>query len=145
MGSVPERDELSDAEIRRILSEYRSVAVVGMSRDPSKAAHYVPAFLIARGYKVIPVNPTADEILGIKAYKSLAEVDEPVDIVDVFRPSEQVPPVAKQALKIRPKVFWMQEGIVSSPAIRMLSEAGITVVWNRCIMREYNRLLGFRP
>ncbi|HID04308.1 MAG TPA: CoA-binding protein [Candidatus Caldiarchaeum subterraneum] len=145
--SIPERDGLPDGEIKRILSEYKRVAVVGMSRDPSKPAHYVPKFLKMHGYEIIPVNPVADEILGLKAYKSLGEVPEAFDVVDVFRPSEQVLPVAEDVLRLRvkPKVFWMQEGIYSKEAAELLRREGITVVWDRCMMREHNRLFGSKP
>ena len=145
--SIPERDGLSDEEIKRILTEYKRVAVVGMSRDPSKPAHYVPKFLKRHGYEIIPVNPVADEILGLKVYKSLSEIPEPFDVVDVFRPSDQVLPVAEEVLKlsIKPKVFWMQEGIYNKEAAELLRKEGITVVWDRCMMREHNRLFGSKP
>ncbi|MDJ0270222.1 MAG: CoA-binding protein [Aigarchaeota archaeon] len=145
MGEITEKDGLSDEEIKRILTEYKRIAVVGMSRDPSKPAHYVPKFLQRHGYELIPVNPTADEILGLKVYKSLEEIKEPVDIVDVFRPSDQVLPVAEQALKLRPKVFWMQEGIYNKEAAELLKREGIIVVWDRCLMKEHNRLFGSKP
>ncbi len=144
MGQIFESDGLSDEEIKRILG-YKNVAVVGMSRDPTKPAHYVPKFLIKQGYKIIPVNPFADEILGLKVYKSLEEIQEPIDIVDVFRPSDQVLPFAEQALKLKPKVFWMQEGIYSREAKELLSKEGIVAVWNRCMMKEHNRLFKSKP
>ena len=138
---------MSDEEIRRILTEYRRVAVVGMSRDPSKPAHYVPKFLKRHGYEIIPVNPVADEILGLRVYKSLSEIPEPFEVVDVFRPSDQVLPVAQEVLGLssRPKVFWMQEGIYSREAAELLRREGIVVVWDRCMMREHNRLFGSKP
>ena len=105
-----ESDGLPDELIKDVLSRYRRVVVVGASREPSKPANYVPRFLQRHGYEVVPVNPFADEVLGVKAYKSLEEVPPPVEIVDVFRPSEAVPEVARAALKVKPKVFWMQEG-----------------------------------
>ena len=140
-------DGLTDDEIRKILSEYRRVAVVGFSRYPQKPAHYVPKFLIKHGYKVIPVNPNAEEILKLRAFKSLEELEEEVDIVNVFRPSDQVLEIAKQVLKMKkkPKVFWMQEGIYNQEAAELLKRNGITVVWNRCMMREHNRLFGTKP
>ncbi len=140
-------DGLSDEEVKKILSEYRRVAVVGFSRYPEKPAHYVPKFLIRKGYHVVPVNPNAERILKLKSYKSLLELDEEVDIVDVFRPSDQVLEIAEQVLKMRfkPKVFWMQEGIYSREAAELLKKNGITVIWNRCMMREHNRLFGSKP
>ena len=134
-------DGLTDAEIREILSMKR-VAVVGMSRDPAKPAHYVPKYLLERGYEVIPVNPTADEILGLRVYKSLREVPGPVDIVDVFRPSDAVPEVVREALALRPKVIWLQEGIYHPEAVEIARANGIKIVWNRCMMKEHRRLLG---
>jgi len=142
MSVITERDGLSDAEVRRIFSEYKRVAVVGMSKDPVKPAHYVAKFLLKHGFDVVPVNPTASEILGLKVFKSLSEVVGPVDVVDVFRPSDQVLPIAVEALKIRPKVFWMQEAIYNREAAEMLRRAGVTVVWDRCMMDEHNRLTG---
>ncbi len=134
-------DGLTDEEIKRILS-LRRVAVVGMSRDPAKPAHYVPKYLLEKGYEVIPVNPTADEILGLKVYKSLSEVPGPIDIVDVFRPSEVVPEVVREAVKVRPRVIWLQEGIYHPEAVEIARSNGIEIVWNRCMMKEHRRLLG---
>lgn len=145
MSAISERDGLSDEEIRRILSAHQRVAVVGMSKDPVKPAHYVPKFLLRHGFDVVPVNPTAEEILGLKAFKSLLEVQGPVDVADVFRPSDQILPIAEQALKIKPRIFWMQEGIYNREAAEMLRKAGVTVVWNRCMMQEHNRLFGSKP
>ncbi len=144
-SGIIEPDGVSNAEIKRILAERKRVAVVGMSKDPAKPAHYVPKFLLRQGFHIIPVNPTADEILGLKVLKSLSELREPVDIVDVFRPSDQILPIAEQAVKVKPKVFWMQEGIYNAEAARMLRKAGITVVWDRCMMKEHNRLTGTKP
>ena len=130
-----------------MLSEYRRGAVVGFSRYPEKPVHYVPKFLIRKGYHVVPVNPNAERILKLRSYKSLLELDEEVDIVDVFRPSDQVLEIAEQVLrmKFKPKVFWMQEGIYSREAAELLKKNGITVIWNRCMMREHNRLFGSKP
>ena len=123
------------------------MAVVGFSRYPEKPAHYVPKFLIRKGYLIVPVNPNAEGILKLRSYKSLLELDEEVDIVDVFRPSDQVLEIAEQVLrmKFKPKVFWMQEGIYSREAAELLKKNGITVIWNRCMMREHNRLFGSNP
>lgn len=140
METIPS-DGLSDEEIRRILTSSRYVAVVGMSRDPSKAAHYVPKYLIERGYVIYPVNPSAESILGLKVYKSLLDVPKPIDIVDVFRPSDQVGPVAEEAVKVRPRVFWLQEGIYNAEAVELVRRNGILPVWNRCMMREHRRLI----
>ncbi|PUA31403.1 MAG: hypothetical protein B9J98_06490 [Candidatus Terraquivivens tikiterensis] len=144
-----EKDGLPDEEIKRILSDYKVVAVVGMSRDPTKPSHFVPRFLIKHGYRVIPVNPAANEIkVGdrvYKSYKNLLEVQEDVDIVNVFRRSEDVPPIAEDAVKKGVKVFWMQEGIYNREAAERLRVAGITVIWDRCMMKEYSRLFNVKP
>jgi len=138
-------DGLTDEDIEKILRNYKNIAVVGISRDPKKAAHFVPKFLKMQGYNIIPVNPFADEILGLKVYKSLEEVKEVIEIVEVFRPSDQVLPVALEALKKKPKVFWMQEGIYNEEAANILKKEGIIVVWNRCMMKEHNRLFKSKP
>ena len=140
MESIPP-DGLTDEEIRQILSLKR-VAVVGMSRDPAKPAHYVPKYLLERGYEIIPVNPTADVILGLRVYKSLREVQGPVDVVDVFRPSEAVPEVVREAVFVRPKVVWLQEGIYHPEAVEIARANGIKIAWNRCMMKEHRRLFG---
>ncbi|MEM4297296.1 MAG: CoA-binding protein, partial [Nitrososphaerota archaeon] len=135
----------TDEQLREILTRYRRITVVGASREPSKPAHYVPRFLMRQGYEILPVNPYAEEILGVKVYKTLEEVPQPVEIVDVFRPSEAVPEVARSALKVKPKVFWMQEGIYSREAADLLRSNGITVVWDRCMMKVHNKLFGTKP
>lgn len=144
-----EKDGLSDEQIKEILTKYKTVAVVGMSRDPLKPSHYVPKFLIRHGFKVIPVNPMTNEIrVGsnvLRSYPSLLVIEEEVDIVNVFRRSEDIPPVAEEALKKKPKVFWMQEGIYNKDAAEMLKKEWIIVVWNRCIMKEYSRLFNVKP
>ncbi len=134
-----EHDQHSDEQIRDILS-LKKVVVIGMSRHSSKAAHYVPKFLSDNGYDVIPVNPTAEEILGKKCYDSVSEIDEEIEIVDIFRPSEQVLPFVQEAIKKKPKVIWLQEGIHNSEAEELARKDGIKVVYNRCMLAEYKRL-----
>ncbi len=134
-----ERDSHSDEQIREIY-KLKTVAVVGMSKNPEKAAHYVPKYLVDKGYNVIPINPTADEILGKKCYHGLAEVPVQIDIVDVFRPSDQVPSVIEEAIKIKPRVIWLQEGIHNPEAESIAKKAGIDVVFNRCMLAEHQRL-----
>ncbi len=133
-----ERDNYSDSEIKQILS-MKNVAVVGMSKHPSKDAHHVPKYLIENGYHVIPVNPTAEEILGRKCYKTLLEVPDKIDIVDVFRPSEHVHPIVKDAIAKGVKVVWMQLGISNKEAAQEASKHGIKVVYNRCMLVEHAR------
>lgn len=138
-------DGLSDEEIKRILEEYRVVAVVGLSRDHRKPSSYVARFLRRHGYTIIPVNPNAEEIMGLKAYGSLLEVPVKVEVVDVFRRPEYVVEVAEQAVKVGAKVLWLQEGIYNPEAVEVARKGGLTVVWNRCMMREHNRLFGSKP
>ena len=134
-----EIDEHTDDQIREILS-LNKVAVIGMSKNSSKAAHYVPKYLSDNGFNVIPVNPSSDEILGEKCYDSVLDIDEQIDIVDVFRPSDQVLPFVKDAIKKKPKVIWLQEGIHNSEAEELAKSHGIKVVFNRCMLAEHRRL-----
>lgn len=135
-----ERDSHSDSEIKKFYG-LKNVAVVGMSKNVGKAAHYVPKYLIKHGYNIIPVNPTAGEIQGRKSYPAVSSVPEKIDIVDIFRPSEDVPAVVRDALKKEGiKVIWMQEGIYSEEAERMAREKGVEVVYNRCMLAEHIRL-----
>jgi hypothetical protein len=136
-----EHDNYSDGEIREILN-MKNVAVVGMSKNPEKDAHRIPKYLINSGYNVIPVNPTADEILGRRCYKSLLDVPGGIDIVDIFRPSEDVPPVVKDAITKGAKVVWMQLGIRNDEAAKEAMQKGTKVVFNRCMMEERERLVG---
>jgi predicted CoA-binding protein len=137
---IMEQDPSSDEQIRDILS-LNKVAVVGMSKNPSKAAHYVPKYLFENGYDITPVNPYSDEILGKKSYNSISDVVGDVDIIDVFRPSDQVLPVIREAIKKKPKVIWLQEGIHNLEAEELARSAGIKVVFNRCMLAEHQRLL----
>lgn len=130
----------SDSELRRIY-DLKNIAVVGMSKNEGKPAHFVPKYLIEHGYNVIPVNPTITEVLGRKSYPSIADMPEDVDVVDIFRRSEDVPPVVNDAMKKKGiKVIWMQSGIYNEEAERKAKENGIDVVFNRCMMVEHNRL-----
>ena len=135
-----EVDSHTDDEIRQILS-LKNVAVVGMSKNADKAAHYVPKYLLTQGYNIMPVNPTADEILEKKCFQSLQDVDQSIDIVDVFRPSDQVLPVVQEAIKKKPKVIWLQEGIHNPEAEDLARKAGIKIIFNRCMLAEHQRLL----
>ncbi|MCH8972749.1 MAG: CoA-binding protein [Thaumarchaeota archaeon] len=134
-----EKDDHSDDEIKQIFS-LKNVAVIGMSRHPEKAAHFVPKYLSEQGFNILPVNPMSSEILNKKCYSSVTEVDEPIDIVDVFRPSDQVLPVVKEAIKMKPKVIWLQEGIHNQEAEELARKEGIKVVFNRCMLAEHQRL-----
>jgi predicted CoA-binding protein len=135
-----EKDSHSDDEIRKMYT-FRNIAVVGMSKNEEKAAHYVPKYLIDHGYNVIPVNPTATEVLGRKSYPAVSSIPDRIDIVDIFRPSEDVPQVVEDTLKKEGiKVIWMQEGIYSKEAENMAKEKDISAVYNRCMMAENRRL-----
>ena len=134
-----ERDSHTDEEIKQIFS-LKNVVVIGMSKNQEKAAHYVPKYLSQNGYNIVPVNPTADEILDKKCYHNVEEVTAPIDIVDVFRPSDQVLPVIQEAIKKKPKVIWLQEGIHNAEAEELARNAGIKVVFNRCMLAEHQRL-----
>lgn len=134
-----DKDSLSDNEIKEIYS-LKNVAVIGISKNQEKAAHYVPKYLAENGYNIIPINPSADEILNKKCYPSINDVDESIDIVDVFRPSDQVLPFVKDAIKKKPKVIWLQEGIHNTEAEELARKEGITIVFNRCMLAEHQRL-----
>ena len=118
----------------------KNVAVIGISKNQEKAAHYVPKYLAENGYNIIPINPSANEILNKKCYPSINDVDESIDIVDVFRPSDQVLPFVKDAIKKKPKVIWLQEGIHNTEAEELARKEGITIVFNRCMLAEHQRL-----
>jgi predicted CoA-binding protein len=135
-----EKDNFTDNEIKQILQESRSIAVIGMSRDPLKPAHYVPKFLIKHGYQIFPVNPLSDEIMGLKSYQTILEIPVKIDIANIFRRSEDVLPQAEKALEKGIKIFWMQEGIYNKKAVKLLQREGSQVLWNRCMMKEYIRL-----
>ena len=134
-----EQDKHSDDQIKKIL-ELKNVAVVGMSRHSEKAAHFVPKYLHENGFNITPVNPTSDKILEKKCYDKINDVPDEIDIVDVFRPSDQVLPIIKEAIKKNPKVIWLQEGIHNHEAEQLARDAGIDVVFNRCMLAEHQRL-----
>lgn len=133
-------DNHTDEEIRKIYN-FRNIAVVGMSRDPAKAAHSVPKYMMERGYNIIPVNPIASEILGRRTYSYVSDIKSQIDIIDVFRPSKDVYPVVEDSIK-KPgiSVIWLQEGIHNVEAEKIALDNKIDVVFNRCIMAEHMRL-----
>jgi uncharacterized protein len=132
----------SDSEIKALLERYRRIAVVGLSDKPDRPSHGVAAYLQRAGYEIVPVNPTIKEALGVPAVASLGEVPAPVEIVDVFRRSEDVPPVVDDAIAAGAKVLWMQLGIVNEAAAARARGAGLTVIQDRCLKVEHARLLG---
>jgi uncharacterized protein len=135
-------DSFADAEIKEFFG-FKNVAVVGMSKTEGKAANYVPKYLMEQGYNVTAVNPTASEIMGRRSYQNVSSVPGQIDIVDVFRPSNDVLPVVMDAVKKQGiKVVWMQLGIYNEQAEKLAKEKGIKVVYNRCMMEEHKRLFG---
>lgn len=125
-----------DALIDRILAESVTVAVVGVSDKPDRPSFQVARYLQGRGYRIVPVNPMIAEVLGEKAYRSLSEVPVKIDLVDVFRKSEEVPPIADEAVRAGARFFWMQEGVSSEAARAKLEGAGIPVVMDLCVKKE---------
>ncbi|AKI92264.1 CoA-binding protein [Bacillus subtilis] len=123
----------SKAEIKEILQRSKRIAVVGLSDRPDRTSHMVSKAMQDAGYEIIPVNPTIDEALGVKAVSSLKEIDGPIDIVNVFRRSEQLPGVAEEFLETGAPVFWAQQGLVNEEAYQMLKEKGRTVIMDLCI------------
>jgi uncharacterized protein len=123
----------SDAEIKKMLESAKTIAMVGASSNPDRPAYGIFEKLLSVGYRVIPVNPREKEVLGQRAYASLAEIEEPVDIVDVFRRAEDTPPIADEAVAIGAKVFWLQSGISSEEAAARANAGGLTAVMDLCI------------
>ncbi len=132
--------EINWEQLRQILTASKTIAVVGISNKPDRPGHTVPAYLQQQGYRIIPVNPNLTEVLGEKAYPSLHEIPEPVDIVDIFRRSEDVPPVVEQAVAIGAKVVWMQLGVINPAAAERARAAGLQVVMDTCIEETHQAL-----
>jgi predicted CoA-binding protein len=139
---------LSRDEIREILTKFKVIAVVGLSGDQSKPSYEVSKYMQRNGYKIIPVNPFVDEVLGEKSYKALLNVPEKIqktiEIVDVFRRPEQIPAIVEQVIKLKelhgkPNVIWMQLGIVNEQAAQAARSAGLTVIVDKCIMVEHKK------
>jgi predicted CoA-binding protein len=125
--------------IEKVLKESKTIAVVGLSPDPTRASHGVARYLQAQGYKIIPVNPRAEEVLGEKSYPDLASVPDTVDVVDIFRRAEHVPAIVEAAIAKGARAVWMQEGIVHQEAAERAREAGLAVVMDRCMYKEHRR------
>jgi predicted CoA-binding protein len=141
MSEIPP-DNVPEERIKEILEKSKVIAVVGASRTEGKPAHFVPAYLKSKGYKIIPINPFADEILGEKAYKSLLDIppDVKIDVVDVFRPSEEVTKVVEEAIKRGVKIVWLQSGIYNKEAVELAKKNNIEIIWDRCMMETHKRL-----
>ena len=135
----------SDKEMKEILLSSKTIASVGLSSNQEKDSFWIVSYLQEQGYRIIPVNPTATEILGEKVYPNLEAIPDQVDVVQVFRKSEDVPPVVEAAIKIGAKVVWMQAGIVNEAAAQMAREAGLQVVMDACMRVTHTRLIGPKP
>jgi predicted CoA-binding protein len=130
------------AGLRTILGESRTIAVVGLSANWHRPSFFAAKYMLDHGYRIIPVNPNYPEVLGRKSFASLADIGEPVDIVDCFRKSEEMEPIALAAVAIRARVVWMQLGVINEQAARTAADAGLAVVMNRCVKIEHARLMG---
>ena len=130
---------MTEPDIKTILEESKTVAVVGLSPREERDSHRVAKYLQRQGYRIIPVNPNADEILGERSYPDLASIPEPIDVVDVFRRSEAVPEIVEGAIKVGARTVWMQEGVIHEEAAARAREAGLQVVMDRCMMVEHWR------
>jgi len=142
---------LTQPDTKQILTKHKTIAIIGLSKNPEKPSHQVAQYLQNQGYKTIPINPTASQILGKTTYKTLLdippELQKTIDIVDIFRPSEDVPPIVDQAIQLKekhgiPHIIWMQLGIVNYQAAEKAKEAGLQVIMDKCIMKEHGRLFG---
>ena len=135
----------SDDVLKEILLSAKTIASVGLSSNQEKDSYWVASYLKEQGYRIIPVNPTAAEILGEKSYPDLEAVSEKIDVVQVFRKPEDVPPIVDEAIKVGAKVVWMQEGIVNEEAAQKAREAGLQVVMDACMRATHRRLIGTQP
>jgi uncharacterized protein len=145
-------NRLSQDQITDLLKKPKTIAVVGLSKEPEKDSYKVSAYMQQQGFRIIPVNPFADMVLGEKSYKSLLDIpletQKTIDIVDIFRRSEDVPPIVEQAIQLKakfgkPSAVWMQLGIVNEQAAEEARKAGLIVVMDKCLMIEHHRLLNF--
>jgi len=135
----------SDKVMKEILLSTKTIASVGLSSNQEKESYWIVSYLKEQGYRIIPVNPTATEILGEKVYPDLESIPEKVDVVQVFRKPEDVPPVVDSAIKIGAKVVWMQEGIVNEEAAQKARASGLQVVMDACMRATHRRLIGAKP
>ncbi|NWF97270.1 MAG: CoA-binding protein [Candidatus Thorarchaeota archaeon] len=144
---------MSQNEIREVLANYKIVAIVGLSREPSKDSHRVAEYLKKNGFQIVPINPFADEVLGEKSYKSLLdtpiEVQKTIEVVDIFRPAQEALAIVEQAVQLKrlhgkPHVVWMQLGIINEEAADLAKKAGMKVIMDKCMMQEHKCLLSAR-
>ncbi|WP_066637074.1 CoA-binding protein [Desulfolucanica intricata] len=137
MGQNPSKNEIRD-----LLHQSKNIAIVGLSNKPDRDSYMVGNYLKNHGYKIFPVNPMIDEVLGEKAYPSLSDVSEKIDIVNIFRRSSEVLPIVEEAVKLKPRAIWMQLGVENETAARIAREAGLMVIMNHCIKVDHHRLVG---
>ena len=124
-----------------LLTQSSTIAVVGLSPKPDRPSHRVAAYLQSQGYRIIPINPNATEVLGEHSYPDLRSVPDPIDLVDIFRRSEEVPPVVEEAIAVGAKAVWMQDSIINEAAAAQARAAGLPVVMNNCSMRVHRRMM----
>ncbi len=124
-----------------LLTQSSTIAVVGLSPKPDRPSHRVAAYLQSQGYRIIPINPNATEVLGEHSYPDLRSVPDPIDLVDVFRRSEEVSPVVEEAIAVGAKAVWMQDGVINEAAAAQARAAGLPVVMNNCSMRVHRRMM----
>ena len=124
------------------LTKSKNIAVVGLSPDPARDSNHVAEYLQTQGYKIFPVNPMVEEVLGEKSYPDLKSIPEPIDLVDIFRRSEHVPPIVDEAIEVGAKFIWMQDTVVHEEAAQKALDAGMLVVMDNCIAREHARRFG---
>ncbi len=132
----------ADNNIRQLLQQVRTIAVVGLSNKTHRDSYRVAQYMQEHGYRIIPVNPRIETILGEKSYPDLLSIPEPVDIINVFRRSELVPPVVRDALHLNPQAIWLQLGIINEEAADIANNAGVAIIMDKCIKVEHDRLLG---
>ncbi|HEX8162327.1 MAG TPA: CoA-binding protein [Pyrinomonadaceae bacterium] len=130
----------SSQAIKQILEECRTIAVVGLSSNPMRPSNNVSDFMQRNGYRIIPVNPNEREVLGERAYPTLADVPEKIDLVDVFRRSEEAGEAVDEAIRVGAKAVWLQEGVIDRAAAQRALDAGLLVVMDRCILKEHIRM-----
>jgi len=133
---------MNNSDIDRILTQYRTVAILGASSDPERPSYRVANFLKNEGYRIIPVTPKGGEILGEKVYPNLSSIPVPIEVVDIFRRSEEIPPVVDEAIAIGAKAVWMQEGLINEEAAGKARKAGLIAVMDHCMRKELLKKLG---
>lgn len=129
-------------EIKRILEECRTIAVVGLSSNPMRPSNGVASFMRSKGYKIIPVNPNETEVFGLKAFQKLSSVTEKIDLVDIFRRSDEAGIIVDEAIKIGAKAVWLQEGVIDNKAAKRAEDAGLIVVMDRCWLKDFMKYGG---